>query len=69
MDSDKLEAIRNVVDRVTSYQGGAEEGTVEKKLRRGLGEAGIDLQDQDVGATASAVEDNPGKVTVSDVIA
>ncbi len=68
MDNDKLEAIQNVVDRVSSYQDGAPEGTVEKELRNGLGEAGVDLEDQQVGALASAIEDNPGEVTVGDVL-
>ena len=69
MDNDKLEAIQNVVDRVSSYQDGAPEGTVEKELRSGLDEAGIDLEDRQVGALASAIEDDAGEVTVSDVLA
>ena len=68
MDNDKLEAIQNVVDRVSSYQDGAPEGTVESELRNGLDEAGIDLEDQQVGALASAIEGNAGEVTVGDVL-
>jgi hypothetical protein len=68
MDNDKLEAIQNVVDRVSSYQDGAPEGTVESELRNGLDEAGIDLEDQQVGALASAIEDNAGEVAVGDVL-
>ena len=68
MDNDKLEAIQNVVDRVSSYQDGAPEGTVESELHNGLDEAGIDLEDQQVGALASAIEDNAGEVTVGDVL-
>jgi hypothetical protein len=68
MDNDKLEAIQNVVDRVSSYQDGAPEGTVERELRSGLDEAEIELEDQQVGALASAIEEDAGEVVVSDVL-
>jgi hypothetical protein len=68
MDNDKLEAIQNVVDRVSSYQDGAPEGTVEKELRAGLDEAGVELDDPQVSSLAAAIEENPGEVTASDVL-
>jgi hypothetical protein len=68
MDTEKLEAIQNVVDRVSSYQEGATEGTVEKELRTGLDEAGIDLDDQDVSALTAAIEENPGEARAADVL-
>ena len=39
--SDQLEAIQVVVDRVTSWQDGAPEGTVAQELRDGFAEAGV----------------------------
>ena len=68
MDNDKLEAVRNVVDRVTSYQDGAPEGTVEEELRSGLGEAGVELDDAQVQALATAIEDDPADVDVERVL-
>ncbi len=68
MDTEKLEAIQNVVDRVSAYQDGATEGTVEKELREGLDEAGIELDDQEVGALTSAIEENPGEARAADVL-
>ncbi len=68
MDNDKIEAIQNVVDRVSSYQDGAPEGTVESELRSGLAQAGVDLQDHEVSALTSAIEGDPGGVAVGDVL-
>ena len=68
MDTEKLEAIQNVVDRVSAYQDGATEGTVEKELREGLDEAGIELDDQEVGALTSAIEENPAEARAADVL-
>ena len=68
MDTEKLEAIQNVVDRVSAYQDGATEGTVEKELREGLDEAGIELDDREVGALTSAIEENPGEARAADVL-
>jgi hypothetical protein len=68
MDNDRLEAIQNVVDRVSSYQDGAPEGTVEKELRTGLAEADIELDDHQVAALAAAIEDNPGDVAAAGVL-
>ena len=39
--NEELEAIQAVVDRVSSYQDGAPEGTVARELRDGLAEAGL----------------------------
>jgi len=48
MDNDTAQAAQAVVDRVTAYQASAPEGTVGKELRSGLGEAGVELGDDDV---------------------
>jgi hypothetical protein len=41
----RTEALRNVVDRVTSYEESAPEGTIRTELDSALDEVGIDLSD------------------------
>lgn len=72
MDDDTTTAVQAVLDRVTSYQESAPEGTVEKELRDGLSEAGVDLSDDDVRRLAQAVEaaeEGDGPVQAADVLA
>jgi hypothetical protein len=66
--SEELEAIQAVVDRVTSWQDGAPEDTVEQELRDGFSEAGVDVRDQDVRKLADAIEDEHGAVRAADVL-
>jgi len=66
--SAELEAIQNVVDRVTSWQDGATEGTVEKELRDGFGEAGVDVSDEEVRKLADAIQDEHGNVSAREVL-
>jgi hypothetical protein len=68
MENEELEAVQNVVDRVSSYQDGAPEGTVEQELRSGLGDAGISLEDDEIRSLASAIEEAPGEVKAADVL-
>ncbi|GEP35653.1 hypothetical protein NSZ01_34210 [Nocardioides szechwanensis] len=68
MDNDKLEAVQAVVDRVTSWQDGATEGTVEEELRKGATEVGVDLSDEDVTSLAEAIESRHGAVQASEVL-
>lgn len=42
----RVEALRGVVDRVTSWQESATEGTIHDELDRGLREAGVRLSDE-----------------------
>jgi hypothetical protein len=65
---EKLEAIQAVVDRVSSWQDGATEGTVEQELRKGLGEAEVDLGDDAVTRLASAIEDEHGAIDAAEVL-
>ena len=67
-DSAQLEAIQGVVDRVSSYQDGATEGTVESELRKAFDEAGVELADDDVVKLASAIEDEHGSVDATSVL-
>jgi uncharacterized membrane-anchored protein YjiN (DUF445 family) len=41
----RTEALRNVVDRVSSWQETATDGTIREELDRALTEAGIELSD------------------------
>lgn len=66
--ADKLEAVQFVVNRVGAYQDGAPEGTVEAELRKGLDEAGIELDDAQVTALADAIEQSDGTVDASSIL-
>lgn len=66
--TEKLEAIQAVVDRVTSWQDGATEGTVEEELRRGADEVGVELSDDDVRKLADVIEDKHGAVDAAQVL-
>lgn len=68
MSNDRAEAIQVVVDRVSSYQDGAPEGTVEEELRAGLEEAGLDLDDREITALAEAIESQHANVSVAKVL-
>ncbi|MDO9496086.1 MAG: hypothetical protein Q7J48_10320 [Nocardioides sp.] len=68
MDNDKLEAVQAVVDRVTSWQDGATEGTVEDELRKGATEVGVDLSPDEVTKLADAIESRHGAVQASEVL-
>jgi hypothetical protein len=67
-ENEKLEAIQAVVDRVTSWQDGATEGTVEQELRDGFREAGVDVPDDDVTKLADAIQDRHGAVSAQEVL-
>lgn len=45
VDDAKVEALQAVVDRLASWQDGAEEKTLRQELDEGLDEAGIDVSD------------------------
>ena len=68
MTDERTEAIQAVLDRVTSWQDGAPEGTVEAELRKGFTEAGIDMSDEDVRTLAEAIETRHGAVQADEVL-
>lgn len=68
MTDEKMQAIQAVVDRVTSWQDGAPEGTVEGELRDGFAEAGVDVDDGDVRKLADAIQDEHGAVSAQEVL-
>lgn len=67
LTDEQITAVQGVVDRVNSYQETAPEGTVESHLRGGLGEAGIELTDDQVAALTHEIEAN-GSADASQVL-
>lgn len=65
---DKLEAVQAVVDRVSSWQDGATEGTVASELRKGATEAGVDLTEDEIEKLADAIESEHGSVDAATVL-
>ncbi len=53
----RVEALRNVVERVTSWQESATEGTVHDELERGLTEAGVTLTPEQRDQVARQISD------------
>jgi hypothetical protein len=68
MTEEKTEAMQAVVDRVTSWQDGAPEGTVEAELRSGFDQAGVEVDDDDITKLADAIESRHGAVQVTEVL-
>lgn len=53
----RTEALRGVVDRVTSWQESATDGTIHDELDRGLAEAGVTLTDEQRDRVAQQISD------------
>ncbi|WP_426245945.1 hypothetical protein [Nocardioides sp. LHG3406-4] len=53
----RVEALRNVVQRVTSWQESATDGTVHEELERGLAEAGVTLTPEQRDQVATQISD------------
>ena len=68
-ESEQIEAIQGVVDRVSAYQDGAEEGTVEVELRKGFDEIAVEVEPDDVTKLAAAIEEDDGDVSAATVLA
>lgn len=68
MSNERNEAVQNVVDRVGAYQDGATEGTVDKELREGLAEAGVELSDAEITTLVDAIESADGRVDVAGLL-
>lgn len=65
---ERLQAIQAVVDRVSSWQDGATEDTVEQELRDGFGEAGVDVSGDEVERLAAAIQERHGAVSAQEVL-
>jgi hypothetical protein len=68
MSEEKIQAVQAVVDRMTSYQDGAPEGTVEKELREALRETDVTLSNDQVASLVASIEDGEGTVSVSEIL-
>ena len=68
MTDERTEAIQAVVDRVTSWQDGATEGTVADELRRGADKVGVDLTEDEITRLADVIEDRHATVSVAEVL-
>ncbi len=66
--SEKHEAMQAVVDRVSSYQDGATEGTTEKELRAAFAETDLEVTEAQIRALTEAIEQDPGAVHVASVL-
>ena len=53
----KAEAAEYVVDRVESWDEGAEPETVEADLRKGFDQAGVEVDDRTIGDMAQHIHD------------
>ena len=68
MTDQRMEAIQTVVDRVTSWQDGATEGTVAEELRKGATEVGVTLTEDEVQRLADAIQERHAAVDAADVL-
>jgi len=66
--AEELEAVQNVVDRVTSWQDGATEGTVHEELQRGFLAAGVTVSEEETTRLADAIESRHGAVDARAVL-
>ena len=68
MTDERMQAIQAVVDRVTSWQDGATEGTVAEELRDGATKAGVDLSDDEIRKLADEIESRHATVSAAEVL-
>lgn len=67
-ETEELEAIQIVVDRVTSWQDGATETTVAQELRKGFDEVAVEVEPTDVTKLAEAITEQHGDVSAREVL-
>ncbi|KQV75252.1 hypothetical protein ASC61_09695 [Aeromicrobium sp. Root344] len=67
-DNPDLEAVQLVVDRVSSWQDGATEGTVAEELRKGFDEVGVEVEPDEVEKLADAIQNEHGDVDAGEVL-
>lgn len=56
----KQEAADNVVETVSSWQHGAEEGTVKEELEKGFDSAGVEVPSDNVESLAHEIHESDG---------
>jgi hypothetical protein len=67
-ESEQIEAIQVVVDRVSSWQDGATERTVEEELRDGFDEVAVEVEPDDVVKLAEAIREDGGEVSAAELL-
>lgn len=67
-EGDRAEVLQGVLDRLTSYQESAEEGTVEKELTAALSEVGLELTDAQVAQAVTTIEKGEGEGAASSIL-
>jgi hypothetical protein len=67
-ESEQIEAIQVVVDRVSSWQDGATERTVEEELRDGFDEVAVEVAPDDVTKLAEAIREDGGEVSAAELL-
>jgi hypothetical protein len=67
-ESEQIEAIQVVVDRVSSWQDGATERTVEEELRAGFDEVAVEVEPDDVVKLAEAIREDGGEVSAAELL-
>lgn len=67
-ESEQIEAIQAVVDRVSSYQDGAPESTVEQELRKGFDEIAVEVEPADLAKLVDAIEEDAGEVSAAEIL-
>jgi hypothetical protein len=68
LSTDQITAVQAAVDRVSSWQDGATEGTLESELRKALDEVGVSLDDDQVGKVLAALEEHKGETDAHAVL-
>lgn len=64
----KMETVQRVVEHVESWEYTAEDDTVERRLREGLSEAGVELEDAQVERLVEAISAGTGPVHADRVL-
>jgi len=67
-NDERMQAVQAVLDRITSYQESAPEGTTDAELREALGETELELSEDDIEKLVRAVETTDGPVEATDVL-
>jgi hypothetical protein len=67
-ESEQIEAIQVVIDRVSSWQDGATERTVEEELRDGFDEVAVEVAPDDVTKIAEAIREDGGEVSAAELL-
>lgn len=68
MSDEKMQAVQRVVEHVESWEYSAEDDTVEKRLREGLDQAGVELEDDQVRRLVEAISHGEGPVHADQVL-